>query len=72
MPSRKIVAKELASLLKVLAHPDRILLVGRIADGETYSVNQLASAIGLSVPRVSQHLSLLRAFRIVEEQRDGR
>ena len=52
MPSRKIVAKELANLLKVLAHPDRILLVGRIADGETYSVNHLAEAIGLTVPRV--------------------
>ncbi|MEL7297252.1 MAG: metalloregulator ArsR/SmtB family transcription factor [Pseudomonadota bacterium] len=72
MPSRRIVAKELGSLLKVLAHPDRILLINAIANGESYSVNQLADEVELSVTRVSQHLSLLRAFRIVRERREGR
>ncbi|MEM7763105.1 MAG: metalloregulator ArsR/SmtB family transcription factor [Pseudomonadota bacterium] len=72
MSSRCMVAQELASLLKVLAHPDRLLLINKISNGRSYSVNQLADAVDLSVTRVSQHLSQLRAFNIVSERREGR
>jgi len=71
MPSRQLVAKELADVFKVLAHPDRIRLVEELGGGEK-DVNTLTELLDLPGPRVSQHLSLLRVHRIVEERRDGR
>ena len=71
MPSRQLVAKELADLFKVVAHPDRIRVIEELRSGEK-DVNTLVDILDLPGPRVSQHLSLLRAHRFVEERRDGR
>lgn len=71
MPSRQLVAKELAELFKVVSHPDRIRMIEELRSGEK-DVNTLMGALDLPGPRVSQHLSLLRAHRFVEERRDGR
>lgn len=71
MPSRLVVAKELAEIFKIIAHPDRIRLIEEMHSGER-DVNTLADSLNLPGPRVSQHLSLMRAHRIVEERRDGR
>lgn len=71
MPSRTIVAKELGDIFKIIAHPDRIRLIEELRKEEK-DVNTLAESLGLPGPRVSQHLSLLRAHRIVDERRDGR
>ena len=71
MPSRQIVAKELAEIFKIVAHPDRIRMIEEIRQGEK-DVNTLVETLQLPGPRVSQHLSLLKAHRVVEERRDGR
>jgi DNA-binding transcriptional ArsR family regulator len=71
MPERKVVAKELAEIFKVMAHPDRIRIIEEIGDEEK-DVNTLLNDLQLPGPRVSQHLSLLRAHRFVNERRDGR
>ena len=71
MPSRVRVARELADIFKLMAHPDRIRLIEELRSGEI-DVNSLAERLGLAAPRVSQHLSLLRAHRLVSERRDGR
>lgn len=71
MPTRKVVAKELGSLLKVLSHPDRILIVHALATVGDSSVNDIAERLQLPASRVSQHLSLLRAFRLVSESSRG-
>lgn len=71
MPSRIVVAKELAEIFKVIAHPDRIRLIEELSLGEV-DVNGLAERLELSGPRVSQHLNQLRVHRLVEERRDGR
>ena len=71
MPSRLVVARELADIFKVIAHPDRIRLIEELR-AEEKSVTALAAALDLPPARVSQHLSLLRAHRLVEERRDGR
>jgi DNA-binding transcriptional ArsR family regulator len=65
------VAKELGSLLKVLSHPDRILIVHALATEGDSSVNDIAERLQLPASRVSQHLSLLRAFRLVSESSHG-
>ncbi len=71
MPGRQLVARELAEVFKVIAHPDRIRMIEELRKGEK-DVNTLADALELPGARVSQHLSLLRAHRLVEERRDGR
>ena len=71
MPSRLIVSKELAELLKLLAHADRLRLIEELRIGEK-DVTGLAQALDLPATRVSQHLAQLRVQRLVEERRDGR
>ncbi len=71
MPTRQLVAKELAEVFKIIAHPDRVRLIEELRAGEK-DVNTLVKLLDLPGPRVSQHLSLLRAHRIVEERREGR
>lgn len=71
MPSRKVIAEELAEVFKLIAHPDRIRLIEELRFAEK-DVNTIAEALDLRSPRVSQHLSQLKAFRIVEERREGR
>ena len=71
MPGRIIIAKELAEIFKLLAHPDRIRLIEELGNQEK-TVSTLAEDTGLPGTRVSQHLSLLRAHRVVEERPEGR
>lgn len=71
MPTRQLVAKELGALLGVLAHPARLQIVEELGLREC-DVNSLAGVLGISHSGVSQHLSLLRAHRLVSEQRKGR
>lgn len=71
MPSRQVIARELAEIFKLVAHPDRIRIIEALARDEQ-DVNTLASELELPGTRVSQHLSKLRAHRFVEERRDGR
>ncbi len=71
MPSRALVAKELAGIFKLVAHPDRIRLIETLGSGEK-DVNTIAETLNLPTARVSQHLALLRAHRIVDERPDGR
>jgi DNA-binding transcriptional ArsR family regulator len=71
MPTRQLVAKELAEIFKIMAHPDRVRIVEELRAGEK-DVKTLVDTLELPGPRVSQHLSLMRAHRIVDERRDGR
>lgn len=71
MPSQLIVSRELADLLRLLAHADRLRLIAELRSGEQ-DVTSLAAALALPATRVSQHLAQLRAQRLVEERRSGR
>lgn len=71
MPQRATVHRELASLLSVLSHPHRLALIFALEQGPL-DVNSLAALVGLAHATTSQHLSLLRAHRLVDQQRDGR
>ncbi|MBT9588376.1 helix-turn-helix transcriptional regulator [bacterium] len=71
MPSRKAAARELAGLLGVLSHPDRIQIIEELRQEEK-DVGCLRDLLGISASRVSQHLGLLKAHRLLEERRDGR
>ena len=71
MPHRAIVARELAGLLSVLAHPQRIRIIEELRGGER-DVSSIQAALEISHSGVSQHLMQLRAHRLVTERREGR
>ena len=71
MPTRLLVAKELAEIFGVLSHPDRIRIIEELRAGEK-DVSTLALVLGLEAPRISQHLRLLKMNRMVVERREGR
>ena len=72
MPTRRLVAKELGALLKVLSNPDRILIIHALATAGSSSVNEIAQRLHVAPSRVSQHLSLMRAYKLVVESSEGR
>ena len=71
MPHRSVVSRELAELLGVLAHPHRLRIVEELRAGEL-DVGALKDILEISHSGVSQHLSVLRAHRLVTERREGR
>jgi DNA-binding transcriptional ArsR family regulator len=71
MPYRVLVMKELSDFLAVFSHPLRIRIIEELRDREC-DVNTLKDALGISHSGVSQHLTLLRAHRLVSERRLGR
>lgn len=60
----KSLAGMMAMRLKVMSHPERLLMLCRMDEGEV-SVGELVAMTGLSQSGVSQHLALLRAEEIV-------
>ncbi|WP_379920911.1 ArsR/SmtB family transcription factor [Erythrobacter sp. R86502] len=70
MPSREIVANELAHMLRQISHSDRIRLLLKLQSGDQ-AVNDLGEISGISPTRVSQHLGVLRAIALVETTIDG-
>lgn len=70
MPSRTIVANELAHVLRQISHPDRIRLLLKLQAGEL-TVNELGDVLAISPTRVSQHLGVLRAVALVETRTVG-
>ena len=63
-------AKQLIDQLKTLADPARLRVVMLCAQGEC-SVSELTRILGLSQPRVSQHLKQLCDAGLLERFRDG-
>lgn len=65
-----LVTTDLTTLLKVLADPTRLRLLGLLAR-EELSVGELARAVAMSQSRVSNHLKVLRESRLLAERREG-
>ncbi len=58
-------------LLKVLANPDRLLLLCQLSQGER-NVSELEAQLGIQQPTLSQQLAVLRREGLVETRRDGK
>lgn len=64
-------AQSAAGLMKVLANPDRLLLLCELAAGEK-NVGELEAATGIGQPTLSQQLTVLRAQALVGTRREGK
>jgi DNA-binding transcriptional ArsR family regulator len=59
-----------AALLSAMANPKRLMILCSLVKGEV-PVGILASQVGLSQSALSQHLSKLRAQKLVKTRRDA-
>lgn len=62
---------QVAAVMKVLANPRRLLILCKLAEVGSASVNTLAATVGVSQSALSQHLALIRAEGLVGFDRDG-
>lgn len=70
-PARMTGAAPNASgLMKTLGHPDRLMVMCQLVDGEK-SVSEIAQLIEISQPALSQHLARLRNEGLVETRREA-
>jgi DNA-binding transcriptional ArsR family regulator len=59
-----------AHIIKALAHPTRLFIVDELARGER-CVCELTDLIGVEMPTVSRHLSVLKKARILADDKRG-
>jgi DNA-binding transcriptional ArsR family regulator len=58
-------------LMKVLANPDRLLILCQLAEGEK-RVGELEERLGILQPTLSQQLTVLRDEDLVSTRREGK
>ncbi len=59
------------NLMKVLANPDRLLILCQLSQGEK-RVGELEALLGIGQPTLSQQLTVLREQQLVSTRRDGK
>jgi len=67
----RAAAQSASALMKVLANPDRMLLLCELAEGEK-NVGELQEAVGIVQPTLSQQLTVLREEALVTTRREGK
>ncbi|MEF8699377.1 MAG: metalloregulator ArsR/SmtB family transcription factor [Candidatus Accumulibacter sp. UW20] len=67
----RVAAAEATSVLRVLANPDRLLLLCQLSQGEK-SVGELEGLVGIGQPTLSQQLGVLRNEGLVDTRREGK
>ncbi len=64
-------ASQACSLMKVLANPDRLMIVCQLSQGEK-RVGELEELLGIVQPTLSQQLTVLREEKLVSTRREGK
>ncbi len=59
-----------ADVFKALGHPDRLRILGELADGER-CVCELVESVGSSWSTVSRHLSVLKSAGVLTDEKRG-
>lgn len=67
----RITAAGVVDKLKVLANPDRLLLLCQLSQGER-CVGDLEQALDIRQPTLSQQLGVLRTEGVVDTRREGK
>jgi predicted transcriptional regulator len=65
-----VQTEDLLKFFKAMAHESRLKLLGLVAQRE-HSVQELATAVGISEPTASHHLAMLRELGLVSRRTDG-
>ena len=59
-----------SKIIKAVAHPSRLFIIEQLYESKC-SVSKLTEMIGVSMPTVSRHLSILENAGIINSQKDG-
>lgn len=70
MPVRKLISEKMAEFLGCLAHQHRVRIIEELHTKE-HNVNSLQHLLGTSHSVVSQHLSILKAHKVVRQRKAG-
>ena len=71
LEAMRAAAGRACALMKVLANPDRLLILCQLAEGEK-RVGELEQLLGIVQPTLSQQLTVLREEALVSTRRDGK
>ncbi len=63
-------ARTASELLKLLGHPDRLMVLCQLKAGEQ-SVGELSESVGIKQSALSQHLARMRHLGVVVSRRDA-
>ena len=64
-------AEQACRLMKVMANPDRLLILCQLSQGEK-RVGDLEELLGIVQPTLSQQLTVLREAQLVTTRREGK
>ncbi len=71
MRTMRLPAKEASLLLKSMSHPDRLMLLCQLTQGE-FCVGELEEKVGLAQPSLSQQLGVLRREGVVKTRKNSK
>jgi DNA-binding transcriptional ArsR family regulator len=61
-----------ANMLKAIAHPVRISIVGYLEDGEKRTVTEIHKKLGIEQSTASHHLVILKDRGVLSSKREGK
>ena len=61
-----------ANMLKAIAHPMRIAIIGFLENGEQLSVTEIHEKLGIEQSTTSHHLGILKDKGVLSSKRDGK
>ena len=61
-----------AGMLKAIAHPVRITIVGCLEDGKKRTVTEIHKQLGIEQSTVSHHLGILKDKSVLASKREGK
>ncbi len=70
-PDEKALLEAKAKVLKALAHPTRLWMVERLAEGER-CVCELVNGVDADFSTVSRHLAVLKQAGIIRDEKRGK
>lgn len=71
LPEMREAATQACALMKVLANPDRLMILCQLSQGEK-CVSELEELLGIVQPTLSQQLTVLREQQLVSTRREGK
>lgn len=71
LDAMQAAAAQACAMLKVLANPDRLMLLCQLTLGE-HGVSELEELLGIQQPTLSQQLGVLREEQLVSTRREGK
>lgn len=75
MEAKEITSESLervASMLKAIAHPVRISIIGFLEDGKKLTVTELHNHLGIEQSTASHHLGILKDKGVLLSKREGK